>query len=77
IDLVREGIHLRGYGQRDPLQEYKKEAFGMFEQLLSSIRQEAIQLFFHAQPMAQESPELTPEQLMELIEMAGQQGLEG
>ncbi len=77
IDLVREGIHLRGYGQRDPLQEYKKEAFGMFEQLLSSIRQEAIQLFFHAQPMAQEAPELTPEQLMELIEMAGQQGLEG
>ncbi len=53
IDLVREGIHLRGYGQRDPLQEYKKEAFGMFEQLLSSIRQEAIQLFFHAQVQPQ------------------------
>ena len=78
IDLVREGIHLRGYGQRDPLQEYKKEAFGMFEQLLSSIRQESIQLFFHAQPMANEDPgELSPEQLMQLIEMAGEQGLEG
>lgn len=84
IDLVREGIHLRGYGQRDPLQEYKKEAFGMFEQLLSSIRQESIQLFFHAQPMSEDDdehggalPELTPEQLMQLIEMAGEQGLQG
>jgi preprotein translocase subunit SecA len=62
IDLVREGIHLRGYGQRDPLQEYKKEAFGMFEQLLSSIRQESIQLFFHAQPTPAHSG-------MEMMEM--------
>jgi preprotein translocase subunit SecA len=76
IDLVREGIHLRGYGQRDPLQEYKKEAFGMFEQLLGSIRQEAIQLFFHAQlvapGMGMESPEMSPEELMELL---GEEGI--
>jgi preprotein translocase subunit SecA len=49
IDILREGIHLRGYGQRDPLQEYKREAFDMFNQLLRSVQEEAIQLLFHAQ----------------------------
>jgi preprotein translocase subunit SecA len=51
IDLLREGIHLRGYGQRDPLQEYKREAFDMFNRLLKSIKEESIQLIFKAQPM--------------------------
>ncbi len=37
IDDLREGIGLRGYGQRDPLVEYKNEAFSMFERLLASI----------------------------------------
>ena len=72
IELVREGIHLRGYGQRDPLQEYKKEAFGMFEQLLSSIRQESIQLFFHAQPMPPEPEDISAEELAELL---GEEGM--
>ena len=35
IDILREGIHLRGYGQRDPLQEYKKEAFEMFQRAVA------------------------------------------
>lgn len=70
IDLVREGIGLRAYGQRDPLQEYKKEAFGMFEELLGSIRQESIQLFFRSQPMSMDMPELTQEELEQLIAMA-------
>jgi preprotein translocase subunit SecA len=51
IEQLREGIHLRGYGQRDPLQEYKREAFDMFNQLLRHIQTESIQLLFHAQPM--------------------------
>jgi preprotein translocase subunit SecA len=49
IDILREGIHLRSYGQRDPLQEYKREAFDMFNQLLRSIQEESIQLIFKAQ----------------------------
>jgi preprotein translocase subunit SecA len=49
IEQLREGIHLRGYGQRDPLQEYKREGFELFEQLLRSIQTEAIQLIFRAQ----------------------------
>jgi preprotein translocase subunit SecA len=51
IEQLREGIHLRGYGQRDPLQEYKREAYELFEQLLRSIQTESVQLIFRAQPM--------------------------
>jgi preprotein translocase subunit SecA len=57
IDILREGIHLRGYGQRDPLQEYKREAFEMFNSLLRNIQEESIQLLFRAQPM------MMPEQM--------------
>ena len=53
IEQLREGIHLRGYGQRDPLQEYKREGYELFEQLLRSIQTEAIQLIFRAQLQAQ------------------------
>ncbi len=58
IDILREGIHLRGYGQRDPLQEYKREAFDMFNRLLQNIQEEAVQLIFHAQPVSFELEEL-------------------
>ncbi|HEY9679271.1 MAG TPA: hypothetical protein V6C76_14780 [Drouetiella sp.] len=66
IDILREGIHLRGYGQRDPLQEYKREAFDMFNQLLRSIQEESIQLLFRAQPMPQEPnfEEMLPEEFL-------------
>ena len=40
VESLREGIGLRGYGQYDPLVEYKNEAYSMFERLLSSINQE-------------------------------------
>jgi preprotein translocase subunit SecA len=39
LDHLRQGIHLRGYGQRDPLNEYKQEAFALFEQLLNQMRE--------------------------------------
>src|SRR5581483_4794531 len=58
IDQLREGIHLRGYGQRDPLQEYKREAFDMFNQLLRAIQHESIQLLFRAQPVIMDMEEL-------------------
>ena len=38
LDQLRQGIGLRAYGQRDPKQEFKKEAFGLFEQLLEKIK---------------------------------------
>ncbi len=49
---------MRGYGQRDPLQEYKREAFDMFNRLLQNIQEEAVQLIFHAQPVSFELEEL-------------------
>jgi preprotein translocase subunit SecA len=69
IELLREGIHLRGYGQRDPLQEYKREAFDMWNQLLFSIKVESIQLLFRAQPVIMDLQELEelimPEEALE------------
>ncbi len=49
MDALRDGIHLRGYGQKDPLMEYKKEAFDMFEQLLLDIKKDTVILLLHAQ----------------------------
>lgn len=46
IDYLREGIGLRGYGQRDPLVEYKREAFHMFSQLMESIRSNIVSTIF-------------------------------
>ncbi|MBU3668316.1 MAG: preprotein translocase subunit SecA, partial [Rhodocyclaceae bacterium] len=40
LDHLRQGIHLRGYAQKDPKQEYKREAFELFDNLLSAVRRE-------------------------------------
>jgi len=40
MDHLKEGIGLRGYGQRNPLQEYQKEGYQMFMELVSSIKEE-------------------------------------
>ncbi|MCX5702754.1 MAG: preprotein translocase subunit SecA [Candidatus Omnitrophica bacterium] len=50
MDNLREGIGLRAYGQRDPLIEYKREAFDMFSQMFSSIEEEAAETVFKLQP---------------------------
>ena len=42
MDYLRKGIHLRGYAQKDPKQEYKREAFGMFTELFERYKQEVI-----------------------------------
>jgi preprotein translocase subunit SecA len=49
IDDLREGIGLRGYGQRDPLVEYKNEAYGMFERLISAIGSDIAHRIFKVQ----------------------------
>ncbi|MCW9705472.1 preprotein translocase subunit SecA [Aliifodinibius sp. 1BSP15-2V2] len=53
LDSVKEGIGLRAFGQKDPLLEYKREAFEMFKQLLNEINQEAISLIWKAIPEMQ------------------------
>ena len=46
MDHLKEGIGLRGYGQRDPLVEYKKESFSMFEEMMDRIEDESLRFLF-------------------------------
>lgn len=46
IDYLRQGIGLRGYGQRDPLVEYKREAFHLFSHLMENVRSTAVRTIF-------------------------------
>tara|TARA_B110001454_G_scaffold16145_2_gene14614 strand:+ start:27081 stop:29741 length:2661 start_codon:yes stop_codon:yes gene_type:complete len=57
IDKLKEGIGLRGYAQKDPLIEYKKEAFMAFEQLNASIRQEVAEKLMKVKIVAQQAQE--------------------
>jgi preprotein translocase subunit SecA len=47
LDQLKQGINLRAYGQKDPLNEYKKEAFVLFEQMLRSLRETALARLAH------------------------------
>jgi preprotein translocase subunit SecA len=51
MDHLKEGIGLRGYGQRDPLVEYKKESYEMFEGLLGRIEEDTLRFLFLLQPV--------------------------
>ncbi|WP_448587520.1 preprotein translocase subunit SecA [Thermocrinis sp.] len=57
LDRLREGIYLRGYAARDPLVEYKKEAFGLFETLLFTLKQKVIEDTLKVQVSSQEEVE--------------------
>ena len=48
MDDLRQGVNLRSYGQRDPLIEYKKEAFGMFEELMNAIKTKVVSSEFRS-----------------------------
>lgn len=56
LDSVKEGIGLRSFGQKDPLLEYKREAFEMFKSLIDEINREAISLIWKAIPEMQADP---------------------
>jgi preprotein translocase subunit SecA len=57
MDYLRQGIHLRGYAQKDPKQEYKREAFTMFTNLLDHIKYEVIGILSKVQVRAEEDVE--------------------
>lgn len=56
IDDLRDGIRLRGYAQKDPLVEYKQEAFNLFESLLNRINYQAARKIFRIQPIVNNPP---------------------
>ena len=61
LDQLRQGISLRAYAQKDPLNEYKREAFGMFEQLLSGLRETTTMVLAHVE-LRQPEEEAAPAQ---------------
>jgi preprotein translocase subunit SecA len=54
LDHLKEGIGLRGYGQRDPLVEYKKESFALFQDMRGRIEEEMVKYLFHLRPVITE-----------------------
>ena len=64
LDHLRQYVGLRGYGQRDPLNEYKSEAFELFEALLAKLRSDVVEQLMHVQiQTGAPPPELEPRPL--------------
>ena len=51
LDHLKEGIGLRGYGQRDPLVEYKKESFALFQAMKERVDEEIVRYLWWLRPM--------------------------
>ena len=62
MDYLRQGIHLRGYAQKNPTQEFKREAFELFNQLLERIKHETIAVLSKVQVRTEEDVEAVEEQ---------------
>jgi preprotein translocase subunit SecA len=60
LDHLKEGIGLRGYGQRDPLVEYKKESFALFQDMKARIEEEMVRYIFHLRPVVSEEAANVP-----------------
>ncbi|PLW82945.1 preprotein translocase subunit SecA [Kineobactrum sediminis] len=58
MDHLRQGIHLRAYAQKNPKQEYKRESFALFEQLLNNLKYEVIKFLSHVQIQRQDEAAL-------------------
>jgi len=54
LDHLKEGIGLRGYGQRDPLNEYKRESYELFESMRSRVQDDILSKLFHFEPVTEE-----------------------
>ncbi len=60
LDHLRQGIHLRGYAQKNPKQEYKRKAFELFQRMLDSVRADVTRLLVTVQVRAQDVEETAP-----------------
>ncbi|PHI29629.1 preprotein translocase subunit SecA [Budvicia aquatica] len=76
MDYLRQGIHLRGYAQKDPKQEYKRESFSMFASMLEALKYEVISVLSKVQVRMPEEVEAIEQQRREEAErLASQQQL--
>ena len=73
MDYLRKGIHLRGYAQKDPKQEYKKESFEMFTNMLDLLKSNVISVLSRIQVRSQEEIEEAQRQ-QEAMAQAGSEG---
>ena len=62
MDHLRQGIHLRGYAQKNPKQEYKRESFNLFQNLIESIKRDSVRILSHVK-VRMEDPEEEQERL--------------
>ncbi|AGS40585.1 MULTISPECIES: preprotein translocase subunit SecA [Cycloclasticus] len=62
MEHLRQGIHLRGYAQKDPKQEYRREAFELFTSLLDTLKRDVVQLVTKVQVRAEEDVQAVDEQ---------------
>lgn len=69
MEQMKEGIGLRGYGQLDPLKEYQKEGFGLFEGLMDGIREETLGTLFRIQ-VARRGPAEAPKKKKKALQMS-------
>ena len=72
MDYLRQGIHLRGYAQKDPKQEYKRESFSMFASMLESLKYEVISTLSKVQVRMPEEVEAMEQQRREDAERLAQ-----
>ncbi len=72
MDHLRQGIHLRGYGQKNPKQEYKRESFGLFQELLRNIKHETIRILSHVKVRQEEEVRAMEEQRRAAVEAQAQ-----
>jgi preprotein translocase subunit SecA len=69
MDYLRQGIHLRGYAQKNPKQEYKREAFEMFQQLTDRLKHEVVGVLSRIRVRAEEDVEAVEQQRRSQAEM--------
>jgi preprotein translocase subunit SecA len=63
LDHLRQGIHLRGYAQKNPKQEYKRESFELFENMLQTIRDEVVRVLMNVRIQSPEEAQQVEEQV--------------
>jgi len=74
MDYLQEGIHLRAYGQKDPLTEYRREAYVMFEELTQGIREEFVRYIYRVELVRQDEPARPRPQRVVMSRGEGEEG---
>jgi preprotein translocase subunit SecA len=70
MDHLRQGIGLRAYAQKNPKQEYKRESFELFQQMLNDLKHDVTRVLFRLEPMTREQMEAMERQRQEAAESA-------